>query len=65
MCEALDRIEKRGEKRGDYLRLLSMVNNYVKNKKLTFKAACEDLGVEYKEYMSAKRFIKRQEARQA
>ena len=60
MCEALDRIEKRG----DYLRLLSMVNNYVRNKKLTFKAACEDLGVEYKEYMAAKRFIKRQEARQ-
>ena len=60
MCEALDRIEKRG----NYLCMLSMVNNYVRNKKLTFKAACEDLGVEYKEYMAAKSFIKRQEARQ-
>ena len=63
MCEALDRIEKRGEirgvKLGNFMSIIEIVNNYKNKKKLSQKAACEDLSIDYKEYLAAKRFMKK------
>ena len=67
MCEVLDKIEnrgikigeKRGEKRGSFETLLKIVSDYVSKFKLTQKAACENLSIDYKEYLAAKRYMKR------
>ena len=59
MCEVLDKIENRGEKRGSFEMLLKIVGDYVKNFKLTQKAACEQLSIDYKEYQAAKRYMKK------
>ena len=55
VCEALDRIEKRG----NFMSIIEIVNNYKNKKKLSQKAACEDLSIDYKEYLAAKRFMKK------
>ncbi|MBR5180292.1 MAG: Rpn family recombination-promoting nuclease/putative transposase [Lachnospiraceae bacterium] len=59
MCEVLDKIENRGEKRGSFEMLLKIVGDYVKNFKMTQKAACEQLSIDYKEYQAAKRYMKK------
>ncbi len=63
MCEWLDDAEKRGEKRGrregGFEMLVSMVNDYIAKKKISQKAACEDLSVSYSKYMAAKRYLKK------
>lgn len=69
MCEALDIIqkrgekigEKRGEKRGNFMKIVEIVNNFVAKKALTQKAACEELSIDYKEYLAAKRYVKKLE----
>ena len=67
MCEVLDRVENRGikkgreegRKEGRFELVLQMVNSYIEKKKLTQKAACEDLSIKYSEYMAAKRYMKK------
>ena len=77
MCEALDIIQKRGEKigekrgekrgekigekRGNFMKIVEIVNNFVAKKALTQKAACEELSIDYKEYLAAKRYVKKLE----
>ena len=77
MCEALDIIQKRGEKigekrgekigekRGNFMKIVEIVNNFVAKKALTQKAACEELSIDYKEYLAAKRYIKKLETAQS
>ena len=62
MCEWLDKVEKRGEKIGRFKLIIQMVNDNIARKRLTQKLACEDLNIEYREYLAAKRFMKRYEA---
>ena len=67
MCEVLDRVEDRGikkgreegRKEGRFELVLQMINSYIEKKKLTQKAACEDLSIKYSEYMAAKRYMKK------
>ena len=78
MCKVLDDAEKRGkeigkkigkeigkeigEKIGIFKMITKTVNDYVVKHKLTQKAACEDLSIDYKEYLKAKRYMKKIEA---
>ena len=55
MCEVLDKVEKRGS----FEMLLKIVSDYVTKFKLTQKAACEQLSIDYKEYQAAKRYMKK------
>ena len=58
----LDEAEKRGEKLGRFQLIVQMVNNAIEKKKLPQKTVCEDLCIDYKEYLAAKRFMKKHEA---
>ncbi len=59
MCKVLDDAEKRGEKRGRFMTIVSTVEAYLSGKKMTQKAACADLKYDYKEYLAAKRYLRK------
>ena len=63
MCKVLDDAEKRGEKRGEkcgrFMTIVSTVEAYLSGKKMTQKAACADLKYDYKEYLAAKRYLRK------
>lgn len=69
MCKVLDDAEKRGEKRGmvlgekrgRFMTIVSTVEAYLSGKKMTQKAACADLKYDYKEYLAAKRYLRKLE----
>lgn len=61
MCKVLDDAEKRGEKRARFQLITNLVGTYILKNKLTQKAACEELSIDYKEYQAAKRYMKRME----
>ena len=61
MCEVIDAAKREGERKGRFEMLVSMVNDYIAKKKISQKAACEDLSVSYSKYMAAKRYLKKME----
>ncbi|MCR5205646.1 MAG: Rpn family recombination-promoting nuclease/putative transposase [Lachnospiraceae bacterium] len=65
MCKVIEDAKKSGMrfgvKFGDYNRLVNIVNDYIAKKKITQKAACQDLSIDYKEYLVAKRYLKKNE----
>lgn len=73
MCKAFDDAEKRGEirgekrgeirgeKRGEFRFVVKVVGDYIAKKKMTQKAACEELSIDYRKYLAAKRYMKQLE----